>query len=150
MIGDDKRIELLGQWIGDERLEATAWTPAGEAVGKFRIAFAAGVLLIDYEETRAGAVTVTGHGVATETGWWWFDSYGFEPQQPGAAHWEGATLHLDRRSPRGRTVMRLHCEGEQLVCEMATAVPVDAELAPMLSGRYTRTELRGASSQSTT
>ncbi len=122
----------------------------GEAVGKFRIAFAAGVLLIDYEETRAGAVTVTRPRRRDRDRLVVVRFLRLRAQQPGAAHWEGATLHLDRRSPRGRTVMRLHCEGEQLVCEMATAVPVDAELAPMLSGRYTRTELRGDSSQSTT
>jgi hypothetical protein len=139
MIGDDKLIALSGTWVGSEQLLPTAWTPAGTAEGKFVIATApAGVLVIDYTGTRDGSTALSGHGVVAEDGWWWFDSYGFVPRQPGIARWEHGTLELERRSERGRTVMRLEPRGQQLNCEIVSAVPADAELAPMLIGRYER------------
>jgi hypothetical protein len=125
MIGDDQLLALSGTWVGSEQLLPTAWTPAGTAEGKFVITAApAGVLVIDYTETRDGSASLSGHGVVAEDGWWWFDSYGFVPRE--------------RRSERGRTVMRLAPQGQTLRCEIVSAVPADAELAPMLIGRYQR------------
>lgn len=131
-------MALVGSWSGPEQVEATSWTSPGVASGTFDISLAAGVLVVDYREVRDGALSISGHGVATETGWWWFDSYGFVPQQPGQARWSGDVLELDRTSPRGRTVMRLWIADTTLVCEMAIAGPVDDELSLMLSGRYER------------
>jgi hypothetical protein len=139
MIGDDQLLALSGTWVGSEQLLPTAWTPAGTAEGKFVITAApAGVLVIDYTETRDGSASLSGHGVVAEDGWWWFDSYGFVPRQPGIARWERGALELERRSERGRTVMRLAPQGQTLRCEIVSAVPADAELAPMLIGRYQR------------
>jgi hypothetical protein len=139
MIGNDKLFALCGTWIGSEQLLETAWTPAGTAEGEFVISAApSGVIVIDYAETRDGSTALSGHGVVAGDGWWWFDSYGFVPAEPGIARWDQDTLELERRSERGRTVMRLGLRGQTLNCEIVSAVPADAELAPMLIGRYER------------
>jgi len=139
MIGENKLLALCGTWIGSEQLLETAWTPAGTAAGEFVITAApSGVTVIDYAETRDGSTALSGHGVVAGEGWWWFDSYGFMPLEPGVARWDQDTLELERRSERGRTVMRLELREQTLHCEIVSAVPADAELAQMLIGRYER------------
>ena len=139
MIGNDKLTELIGSWAGEESLLASAWGAAGTAEGTLRFTPApAGGLLVDYAETREGTITLTGHGVLCADAWWWFDSYGFIPHEPGDAHWDDATLVLSRKSERGRSVMRLWLDGAELQMLIDSAVPADAELIPMLKGRYRR------------
>jgi hypothetical protein len=128
---------LLGEWKGDEELFATAWTAAGAAQGSIVVRPGPGGIHLDYVEVHGGG-RLDAHGVVAADGFWWFDSYGFVPQTPGTAAWEGDVLVLDRRSERGRTVMRLHAEGDRLALELDTAVPADAELAPLVRGAYTR------------
>jgi hypothetical protein len=79
-------------------------------------------------------------GVLVGDHWWWFDSYGYTANQPGEASWDDAdsTLVLERRSERGRTVMRLRIENGALRQEIFTANPADTALALMLSGGYDR------------
>jgi hypothetical protein len=139
MIGRDKLNDFIGTWTGEERLLTTPWTSAGIAEGTFVIAEAPhGGVLIDYAETRDGSTALCGHGVLVEHGWWWFDSFGFVPMEPGSASWDTGSLALERRSQRGRTIMRLSIQHGTLLHEIQTAVPADAELTPMLIGRYER------------
>jgi hypothetical protein len=136
---DPKLAQLVGIWVGQEQLLPTLWTPAGTAEGKFVIAEApSGGVFVDYTETRDGSGTLSGHGVLVDDGWWWFDTYGFVPTQPGTASWDDGTLILERRSERGRTIMRLEIRDGVLHQEINTAAPADADLVPMLVGQYTR------------
>ena len=97
---------------------------------------------------RTGSCSTTSNSTRTASwsrtasspapGFWWFDTYGFTPATPGSAHWDADTLILDRRSDRGRTVMRLRADGERLALELDTAVPADADPLPLVRGAYTR------------
>lgn len=132
------RLEsLFGTWTGEEELFPTAWTTAGTAQASIIVRPGPDGIHFDYVETRDGG-RLDAHAVVAGAGFWWFDSYGFTPQAPGTAVWEGDTLVLDRRSDRGRTVMRLRVEGERLVVELDTVVPADADLAPLVRGVYDR------------
>ena len=138
MSGDDRLSAMFGVWEGDEELSATAWTDAGKARGAISVqAGPGGGLILDYAEDRDG-VTMTGHGVVFGDGWWWFDSYGFTPAEPGTAEWRDNELVLTRHSGRGRTVIVLRIRDERLEQEIDTAVPADGPLAPLLRGTYMR------------
>ena len=137
MAPDARLAALLGEWTGTEEVRATAWTTAGTAQGALTIEPGPGGIVFDYVETRDGGHLVA-HGVVAGDGFWWFDSYGFVPESPGSAQWEDGTLVLDRRSERGRTVLRLRAEGARLAVELDTAVPADAPLAPLVRGDYAR------------
>jgi len=128
---------LLGEWKGEEELSATAWTAAGTAQGSIVVRPGPDGIHFDYAEVRDGG-RLDAHAVVAGAGFWWFDSYGFTPAAPGTAVWEGDALVLDRRSDRGRTVMRLRVDSERLTVELDTAVPADAALAPLVRGTYTR------------
>jgi hypothetical protein len=132
-----REAALLGHWSGREELFPTAWTTGGYAEGTLTIEPGPGGLVLDYIETQDhGALTA--HAVLVGSRFWWFDSYGFVPETPGSASWEGDTLVLDRRSPRGRTVMRLCPEGVMLAVELDTATAADAALSPLMRARYSR------------
>lgn len=137
MAPDARLAALLGEWSGTEEVRATAWTAAGEARGALTIEPGPGGIVFDYVETRDDGHLVA-HGVVAGDGFWWFDSSGFVPESPGSARWEGGSLVLDRRSERGRTILRLRTEGARLAVELDTAVPADAALVPLIRGDYAR------------
>lgn len=139
MIGHDKLAGLFGVWAGDEEISATAWTEAGSAQATITVAAGPGGLILDYAEERDGA-TMTAHGAVSGDGWWWFDSYGFIPAAPGTAQWQEDELVLDRRSERGRTMTVLRVRAGRLEQEIATAVPADGPLVPLLRGVHVRRE----------
>lgn len=132
-------MALLGEWAGTEELFATAWTEAGTARGALTVEPGPDGILLDYVEQHDRGNLVA-HGVVAGAGFWWFDTYGFTPATPGTAHWDADTLILDRRSDRGRTVMRLRADGDRLALELEldTAVPADADPVPLVRGAYTR------------
>jgi hypothetical protein len=139
MIGQHKLTPFVGSWVGKERLLPTPWTPVGVAAGTFEIAGAPhGGYVIDYTETRDGSTVMHAHSVLVDQSWWWFDSFGFVPTEPGSASWDGNILVLERRSERGRTIMRLEIRDGTLHHEIQTAVPADVELMLMLVGQYQR------------
>lgn len=130
-------MALLGEWTGTEELFATAWTQAGTARGALTVEPGPDGILLDYVSQNDQGHLVA-HGVVAGAGFWWFDTYGFTPTTPGSASWHGDVLVLDRRSDRGRTVMRLRADGERLALELDTAVPADADPLPLVRGTYTR------------
>lgn len=140
MAPDPRLKALLGDWTGTEELYPTAWTEAGSARGALSIEPGPDGILLDYVESRDGAAgaPLVAHAVVAGAGFWWFDTYGFTPATPGTAVWDGETLVLDRRSDRGRTVMRLRPERDRLMLELDTAVPADADPSPLVRGVYTR------------
>jgi len=137
MTPDPRYAALLGDWAGDEELFPTPWTSAGTARGALTVEPGPGGVLLDYVELQ-DAGHLLAHAVIAGTGFWWFDSYGFVPEAPGTATWDGDTLVLDRRSGRGRTIMRLRRTGERLEAALDTAAPADAEPAPLMRATYAR------------
>ena len=145
MAPDPRLRRLLGDWTGTEELFPTEWTAAGSARGALSVEPGPDGILLDYVESRDGAdgAPLVAHAVVAGAGFWWFDTYGFTPEAPGTATWEGDALVLDRRSDRGRTVTRLRADGDRLSLELGTAVPADAEPAPLVRGVYTRQPAEG-------
>ena len=139
MTSDPRYASLVGDWTGEEELFATAWTAAGVAQGSIAVRPGPDGIHLDYVESRDGG-RLDAHAVVAGAGFWWFDSYGFVPQAPGTATWDGDILVLDRRSDRGRTVMRLRAVDGRLAVELDTAVPAEAELAPLVRGTYERAD----------
>lgn len=137
MAVDERYAALVGEWTGVEEVFSTAWTDAGHAQGALSIAPGPGGIIIDYVEQRDDA-TLTAHGVVSGDGFWWFDTAGFVPTQPGMAGWQDDLLVLDRHGAGGRTVMGLHPVGGALVVNIATATAEDPALKPLVSGRYTQ------------
>ncbi|GAA5195664.1 hypothetical protein [Microbacterium jejuense] len=137
MTSHPRTASLLGEWKGEEELFATAWTAAGAAQGSIVVRPGPDGIHLDYAEIRDGG-RLDAHAVVAGAGFWWFDSYGFVPEAPGTAEWDGETLVLDRRSDRGRTVMRLRADAGRLALELDTAVPAGADLAPLVRGAYSR------------
>lgn len=137
MTPDARYADLLGDWSGSEELFPTAWTAAGTARGSLTVEPGPGGILFDYVELQ-DAGHLLAHAVIAGDDFWWFDSYGFTPEAPGSAEWIGDELVLDRRSPRGRTVMRLRRAGDALEVALDSAVPADADLAPLMRGTYAR------------
>lgn len=136
---DPRYAGLLGDWSGDEELFPTPWTSAGTARGALTVEPGPGGILLDYVELQ-DAGHLLAHAVIAGSGFWWFDSYGFVPEAPGTATWEDDTLMLDRRSPRGRTLMRLRRDGEHLEVALDTAAPADAVPVPLMRATYARQE----------
>ncbi|UXW85761.1 hypothetical protein NFX31_16390 [Microbacterium azadirachtae] len=145
MAPDSRLMALLGDWTGTEELFPTAWTEAGTARGALSVEPGPAGVLLDYVEARDGAegAPLVAHAVVAGEGFWWFDTYGFTPQAPGSAEWVDEALVLDRRSDRGRTVMRLRADGDRLTVELDSAVPADAAPAPLMRGVYTRQAAQG-------
>ncbi|WP_217184955.1 hypothetical protein [Streptomyces sp. AC495_CC817] len=137
MTPDRRLANLLGDWSGSEELFATAWTGAGAARGTLTVEPGPDGIVIDYVELRDDGHLLA-HAVVSGGGFWWFDSHGFVPSSPGTAEWVDDALVLDRSSERGRTVMRLRPDAGRLAVELDTAVPADAELAPLMRATYER------------
>lgn len=107
-----KRLEALaGKWRGKETIHPTPWDPnGGEAIGESDAAMAIDgfCLIMDYTQTRGGAVSYRGHGVF---GWddkvqkysmYWFDSMAGAPFWPAAeGTWAGNSLVYVSKSPTG-------------------------------------------------
>ncbi|MBS1673503.1 MAG: hypothetical protein JSS74_06020 [Actinobacteria bacterium] len=138
MAPDRRLATLLGDWTGTDELFPTAWTEAGSARGALSVEPGPDGVLIDYVEVRDGADPLVAHAVVAGDGFWWFDTLGFTPATPGTARWDADTLVLDRRSDRGRTVLRLRADSDALALELDTAVPADADPLPLVRGSYTR------------
>jgi len=99
-----------GNWAGEERIVATRWGPGGNALGVIsaRMELGGRILVQDYREERDGQPALQVHAVFVAEAeerfsLYWFDSYGFVPQQPAAGHWDGERLVFVRRSPRGQS-----------------------------------------------
>lgn len=107
-----KKLEALaGKWRGKETIHPTQWDPkGGEAIGESdaAMAFDGFCLIMDYTQTRNGAVSYRGHGVF---GWddkvqkysmYWFDSMAGAPFWPAAeGTWSGNSLVYVSKSPMG-------------------------------------------------
>jgi len=138
-------FRLLGEWNGDEVLSPSPWGPGGAARGRF--AFKSGLdgmaLLQDYEEEKDGRVVFRGHGVfliepgSNDVLWWWFDSFGFPPEV-ARGRWDGDVLNLEKSTPRGEGRYRFDLSDGTLGFAIENRFQGQADFAPFMHGRYTR------------
>ena len=85
-----RRFErMAGIWEGEETMYPSAWDPeGGTAIGRTvgRVAVGGFALVIDYQQTRGGVETFSGHGIYTfdpgskEYAMTWIDSIGSPPE----------------------------------------------------------------------
>lgn len=102
--------EFEGEWIGEESVAKTPWSPrGGPAIGRTnaRMALGGRILLTEYVEERDGKVVLEGHGVYAHEAqdvyrMYWFDTSGPAPDAPIEGRWADDTLTFERRTAQGR------------------------------------------------
>ncbi|WP_017461927.1 DUF1579 family protein [Dyella ginsengisoli] len=137
---------MAGRWEGEERISATRWGPAGIARGCIdaRIELGGRLLVQDYRHDRDGATALQVHAVFVaepegRVSLYWFDSYGFLPQEPAAGAWCDEVLTIVRRSPRGQTRHRYTpLDGQAFRLELASSFDDGASWEPVMEATYHR------------
>ena len=142
----ERLLAFVGEWQGDEELAPSAWGPGGAAFGRmsFRADLDGFAVIQEYIEQKNSHITFRGHGVLTvdpqtqDILWYWFDSFGFPPDEPARGRFEGEVLTMTRNSARGaaRYVYRITPD----VCEFSieNQFPGDADFSLFMKGKYTR------------
>jgi hypothetical protein len=137
---------FAGTWRGDETLHPSEWDPqGGPAYGVWTVTPAVDgfCLLVDYEESRNGAVSYRGHGVH---GWdgrdacfyaYWFDNIGMMPKAGTKATLDGERYSYTEASPFGHTRFTYDFTGGELAFTIERS-PDGAAWKPMHEGRYRR------------
>lgn len=127
---------FLGTWTGRENLAVPGSVRAVEADATFVIEAVDGIgVSVDYRRQRADGV-YAGRGFIADDGWWWFDTAGAVPAEPGTARVIDDVLVLDRREGDVRTVVRLSIQDGNLVQMLDVADSVGAPLQPSVRGAY--------------
>ena len=139
---------LVGRWHGGETLHPAPWDPAGgtaTAVIENRVVLGGFAVVQEYEQTRDGTPTFSGHGLF----WWdgvagqhvmtWFDSMMGVPAEYRGA-FDGDVLRLVHAMPQGGFS---RCSFDCTTCRAITPSvlemsPDGATWAPALEGTYTR------------
>lgn len=137
---------LAGTWEGEEHISATRWGPAGLARGfiEARIELGGRLLVQDYREERDGQPALQVHAVFVaepddRVALYWFDSYGFVPQEPAVGAWQGDSLVIVRRSPRGQTQHRYTpIDNDRYRFELASSFDQGVSWEPVLQATYQR------------
>ena len=141
-------LAFVGEWEGDEELAPSVWGPGGVAFGRmsFRADLDGFAVIQDYIEQKDSHITFRGHGVFTvdpqtkDILWYWFDSFGFPPDEPARGHFAGDVLTLNRVSPRGaaRYVYRITANSCEFSIE--NKFPGDADFSLFMKGKYARSD----------
>ncbi len=136
---------FVGDWSGTEELAASPWAPASSAFAScgYRSALNGFAVIQHYAQRREDGSELLGHNIFTadpqtgETLWYGFDSYGFPPDAPARGTWDGPTLVLEKKTPRGIARHRLTPDGDVLTHEIDIRIG-EAAFTPFLRARYDR------------
>ncbi|WP_195907883.1 hypothetical protein [Microbacterium gorillae] len=127
---------FVGTWVGREHLAVAG--SVVEASARFDVAEVPGIgVFVEYRQDRADG-SLTGRGIIAGDGWWWFDSNGARPEEPGTARVVDGVLVLDRDTDASRTVVRLSIQDDALVQMLDVAAPPEGPLQPTVRGSYLR------------
>lgn len=99
----------MGTWAGTEKIESSAWGPAGIATGivSARLDLGGRALIQDYTQRKNGKVSHVVHTVITigsyenQLRMYWFDESGVPPR-PAPGFWIGGRLFFLRTAARGQ------------------------------------------------
>lgn len=135
-----------GTWEGEEHLAPSPWAEAGRARGRatYRLSVAGTVAVQDYVQERDGQTVFEGHGVFTvdpsdgSVLWYLFDSFGFPPLEPARRVWEGDTLLLSKRTPRGETRHSFRFEDDRYHYRIENRLAGDENFSVFLTATYLR------------
>jgi hypothetical protein len=140
----DRLSFLVGPLSGPERMHATRWAPAGEALGRVRGEAAVdGLVLVQHQEQeRAGEPVFRAVNVFTADPdgrvlLYPFDSVGHPPEAPAVGAWEGDDLVFERTTPRGSARTTYTPTPDGYAWSKAFRPPGGA-WQPMIEGRLTR------------
>ena len=140
---------LVGTWRGEERVGASQWTEAGEAISEVFAEAELGGLFVSqyYRQVRDAKVSFEAHNVFGvdqsdgTTKLWQFDSMGFVPTAPASGSWDGDTLTLERSSPRGAARTRYTFESPDRYRMTLQFRPAGRDAwQDMVEGTYRRVE----------
>ena len=139
---------LTGNWEGTETMHPSQWDPkGGTATGTNRVRMTLGgfAAIVDYEQTRDGQVTFSGHGVytydaeANEVVLHWFDCMG-SPPEIFRGTFDGNRLTVTSRNQMGfARLIYDHSEPDVLSSTMEMS-PDGTTWATLFDGTYRRTE----------
>ena len=144
-----ERLGLFeGAWEGEESLAPSPWATAGTARGKisYRRGVEGIVVVQDYVQERGGRPVFTGHGVFTvdpsdgSALWYLFDSFGYPPLEPARGGWEGDTLRLTKRTPRGEARHTFRFEDNLYHYRIENRYGKDQDFKVFLTATYLRQE----------
>ena len=127
---------FLGRWTGRENVAVAGQVRSVEADATFILTDIPGIgVSVEYARRRADA-GIAGRGIIAGDGWWWFDTSGVVPTEPGTARIVDGVLVLDRRDGDTRTVVRLSIQDGNLVQMLDAATPAAGPLQPSVRGAY--------------
>lgn len=135
--------KLAGSWVGQEKIEPSPFDPqGGPATGRVnnRMAVGGWALVQDYEQTRNGQVSFTGHGVFSvdlaknATVLHWYDSMAGGPFVYTGG-WKGDVLALTGPSGDGQGRCTFDCAGGGYKFKLEVS-PDGKEWFTFMSGTY--------------
>lgn len=138
---------LVGAWVGDESVAASAWTAAGTAESEVAAEALFGGVFVEqrYRQVRDRAVVFESRNVfgfdAADQRYklYQFDTYGFAPPTPASGVWEGDALVFERSSPRGAQRTVFHFENEDSYRMSVSFLPAGgSDWQEVVSGIYRR------------
>jgi Protein of unknown function (DUF1579) len=139
-------IAFVGEWEGDEELTPSAWGPGGAAFGRmsFRADLDGFAVIQDYIEQKDSHITFRGHGVFTvdpqssDILWYWFDSFGFPPDEPARGRFEGDVLTMNRVSARGASRYTYRITAKFCEFSIENKLPGEGDFSQFMKGKYAR------------
>ncbi len=140
-----KLAQLAGEWIGEEILYPSPWSPQERRATGYssnRMAVDGFFLINDYHEERDGQVVFRGHGVygydpkRARYTMHWFDSMGMPPDET-LGSWEGDTLTFENRSEMGHGRYIYRVAADSYVFRIETSKDGQS-WSPMMEGRFQR------------
>jgi hypothetical protein len=144
---DHRRLEkLAGNWRGEETMHPSAWDPEGgvaQGTTRSRVALDGFAVIGDYEQTRDGKVTYSGHAVYTfdprakEVVLHWFDSMGMGVDVFRGA-WQGERLTLQSQNPMGHWRMTNDYSKPGTMTSRMESSQDGKSWTPLFDGSYTR------------
>ena len=144
---DHKQLEkLAGIWNGKETMHPSPWDPkGGEAEGTTlaRLALDGFAVIADYEQSRGGKPTFSGHGVYTwdaaagQVVLHWFDCMG-QGSEEFRGSWDGDRLRLESRNPMGFARMTHDYSRAGTLTSRMEMSPDGETWTPLFDGRYQR------------
>jgi len=147
-----QRIQrLAGQWVGDEQLSPSPWSPGGKRSGRYDNRTICGGFFVtgDYVQLDLdGKIAYEGHSVfgvdphTHEVSWYWVDSMGM-PSLPSLGRWDGDTLTLLGKKPdgsvHGRYTWTFSDGGKRLRFKLENTQDAGKTWATFMEGNYLKT-----------
>lgn len=138
---------LAGDWVGDEKMHPSPWTPqGGTSTGrvKNKVALDGMVVVQHYEQETSGAVNFRGHGIFTfdpklnQHVLYWFDSMQQSPPNVFKGGFQGQRLVVVSQSEQGQVRATFDLSAPENYRYMMEVSGDGKQWMPMVEGSYRR------------